>query len=275
MGARQPDSSYTTEGQLARLRREIEALEAELVEREAELADLNVELGAFRVAYDTRVGRKIEELERVEAQVGRCKERIGEVRMWGPDGPPMLKSGEPYVPVREQYRRTWETPDAPQPWPFEPPPDPLAEVEIKTLYRQLSRRFHPDLTREEGERAWRTEMMAAVNAAYAARSLTELRALALKPDYALPGRAGADVYRLDALRDKVAQIRRRLREVEHDIYELTHGSTMEMNLQVKLARQRGRDLLAEMEASVEADLERKRTELDFMIAQLRRLGIRL
>jgi len=273
MGARRYDSSYTTEEQLARLRQQIEELEGELVDREAELADLNVGLSAFRLEYDTRVGRKIEDLEEIEAQIARCKRRIGEYRQWGPGGPPRLRSGEPYVSVEEQYRRTWKEPAAPQPWPFAPPPNPVAEAQIKQLYRQLCRRFHPDLTRDKVERTWRTEMMAAVNAAYAVRSLPELRALAQKPAYVPPGGAGADEYRLDALRDQRRRIRRRLREMKQEIHHLTHGQAMDMSIQVKLARQRGRDLLAEMAADVEQDLERKRAELDFMMAQLRQLGI--
>ena len=60
-----------------------------------------------------------------------------------------------------------------------------------------------------------------------------------------------------------------------EIYELTHGSTMEMSLRVKLARQRGRDLLAEMVKDVEMDLDRKRIELDFLMVQLKQLGINL
>jgi predicted nucleic acid-binding Zn-ribbon protein len=275
MGSRRHGSSYTTEEQLARLRRQIEELSTELIDREAELADLNVELSAFRLEYDTRVGRKIEELEEIEAHIARCKRRINDYRQWGPGGPPSFRGGEQYVSVEEQYRRTWKEPEPPRFSPFTPPSNPVLEAQIKKLYRQLCRRFHPDLTRDEAERTWRTEMMSAVNAAYTARSLTELQALARKPDYVSPGKAGADEYRLDALRDKLRQIRRRIREVDLEIHNLTHGQTIEMSIQVRLARQRGRDLLAEMAADVEDDLERKRAELDFMKIQLRQLGITL
>jgi hypothetical protein len=46
-----------------------------------------------------------------------------------------------------------------------------------------------------------------------------------------------------------------------------------MNLDIKFAQQRGRDLLAEMATDVERDLARKRVELDFLRAQLKQLGI--
>ena len=57
------------------------------------------------------------------------------------------------------------------------------------------------------------------------------------------------------------------------MYDLTHDSLVEMSLQVKLASRDGQDLLAEMSADVEKDLERRRAELDFLRAQLRQLGI--
>jgi predicted nucleic acid-binding Zn-ribbon protein len=262
---------YTTEEQLARLRQQIEALETELIEREAELVDLRVELLAFRLEYDTRVGRTVAELEAIEAKIKRCQQQISQYRQWGPDGPPRTRSGKAYIPVEEQYRRAWRQPKEPPPPRPAEPLDAATEAQIKRLYRQLCRRFHPDLVQDPAERTWRTEMMTAVNTAYAARSLVELQALAEKPDRPTAAETGAD--RLAALRGKLGQIQRRLRQVEQEIRELTNSETLQMSLEVKLARWQGRDLLAEMAAGVEKDLARKRAELDFLEAQLKQLGI--
>jgi predicted nucleic acid-binding Zn-ribbon protein len=264
---------YTTEEQLAHLRQQIEAAETELSNREAELVDLRVELSAFRLEYDTRVGRKVAELEEVEAEIKRCQQRISQYRQWGPGGPPQTRTGAAYVPAEEQYRRTWQQPEEAS---FPPPAEPVdaaTEAQIKKLYRQLCRRFHPDLTQDAAERSWRTEMMAAVNAAYAARSLVELQALAQKPNRSPSAETGTDEQRLAALRDRLQQIQRRLREVEQEIRELTNSPTMQMNLDAKFAQRQGRDLLAEMAAYLKKDLTRKRAELDFLVAQLKQLGI--
>jgi predicted nucleic acid-binding Zn-ribbon protein len=268
-----PHSPYTTEEQLAHLRQQIEAAEAELANREADLVDLRVELSAFRLEYDTRVGRKVTELEEVEAEIQRCQQRISQYRQWGPGGPPKTRTGAAYVPAEEQYRRTWQQPEEPPSPPPAKPVDAATKAQIKKLYRQLCRRFHPDLTQDAAERAWRTEMMTAVNAAYAARSLVELQALTEKPDRSPSVETGTDEQRLAALRDRLQQIQRRLREVEQEIRELTNSPTMQMNLDIKFAQRQGRDLLAEMAADVEKDLARKRVELDFLMAQLKQLGI--
>jgi len=264
-------SPYTTEEQLAHLRQQTEAAEAELIDREAELVDLRVELLALRLEYDTRVGRRVAELEEVEAKIRRCRQLISQYRQWGPDGPPQTRSGEAYVPVEEQYRRTWQQPKEPSSQRPAEPIDAATEAQIKKLYRQLCRRFHPDLVQDAAERAWRTEMMTAINAAYAARSLVELQALVEKPDRSPAAETGAD--RLATLKDKLQQIQRRLREVKQEIRELTNSEMIQMSLDIKFAQRQGRDLLAEIAVDVEEELARKRVELDFLVAQLKQLGI--
>jgi chromosome segregation ATPase len=269
------DNARTIEEQLAALRAQIEAAEAELVDREAELAELRVEMHAFQLKYELTVGRKMEALQQLDAAIARCKKQISDYRQWGGQGRPRTADGQPFVSVEEQYRRTWQDPPPPEPW-FPPPPMPPAQSrDLKTLYRQLCRRFHPDLTQDAEERAWRTEMMAAVNAAYDAQSLTELQALAARPARPLGRDAGggSDRQRIEALQAKLRHIRGRIRAIEHEIYDLTHDSLVEMSLQVKLASSEGQDLLAEMAAEVEKNLERKQAELDFLQAQLRQFGI--
>ena len=64
----------------------------------------------------------------------------------------------------------WQQPRKPPPPPPAEPVDAATEAEIKTLYRKMCRRFHPDLSQDPTEQAWRTELMTAINAAYAARA---------------------------------------------------------------------------------------------------------
>ena len=115
--------------------------------------------------------------------------------------------------------------------------------------------------------------MTAINAAYAARSLVELRTLNEKPDRAPSATTSTDEQRLAALHDRLQQIQRRLRQVEQEFRELMNSPTMQMNLDIKLAQRQGRDLLAEMAIDIEKGLARKRAEMDFLMAQLKQLGI--
>jgi DNA repair exonuclease SbcCD ATPase subunit len=273
--SRQGDGALSLGQQLARLRRQIAAAEAALVEREAELAELRVEVASFELRYETLVGRKLAALKEVESSIAACRKQLQTARRWGTSGPPVGWDGEPYVPVDEQYRRTWRDPPPPGPSfisPAEAATQSAARQDLKGLYRQLCRRFHPDLTQDPAERVWRTEMMAAVNAAYAAGSRTELEALAMTPHRgAGPEPVGAG--RLEALQDRLTYLRRKLREVEGEIDALTHSPLMEMRLEVTLAARQGQDLLGEMAAEVERDLAHKQAELDDLRAQLRARGM--
>jgi len=271
----QGDGALSLGQQLARLRRQIAATEAALVEREADLAELRVEVASFELRYETYVGRKLAALKEVEASIAACQKQLQTFRRWGSDGPPVGWNGEAYVPVDEQYRRTWRDPALPGPS-FTPPAElatqSAAKQDLKVLYRQLCRRFHPDLTQDPAERAWRTEMMAAVNVAYAAQSRAELEALAATP-HRTAGRGAVDVGRLDVLQDRLTYLRRKLRQVEGEIDELTHSPMMEMRLEVTLAARQGQDLLGEMAEEVERDLARKQAELETLRAQLRAMGM--
>jgi hypothetical protein len=275
-GAGRKDAS--AEEQRYGIEQEIESVEALLIEREAELVDLRVELSAFRLEYDTRVGRQVEELEQVETELRRCQERVADYRLWGAKGAPGTRAGTPYVSVEEQFRRTWKEPEeAPAESPSwedaSRPLRPSAGTHIKALYRQLCRRFHPDLTQDPAERARRTQTMAAVNAAYAARDLAGLEALAEKAERSQWVETGTPEQRLAGLKEKLAQLQQRLQQVQNEIRELVDSPAAQMSLDVKLARRQGRDLLAEMAAQTAKELTRKRAELDFMLAQLRQLGI--
>lgn len=98
--------------------------------------------------------------------------------------------------------------------------------------------------------------MAAVNVAYAARSLVELLALERQGE-ALPIRGHAqgqtDSQLIEVLQAELTRIRRRLREIEQEKKAIPMRASVRLSLEVKLARRQGRDVLAEMAL----DLEKK------------------
>jgi curved DNA-binding protein CbpA len=149
-----------------------------------------------------------------------------------------------------------------------PPPSPTDETEIRRLYRQLARRFHPDLGADELDRARRTEKMAAINAAYAARSLAELVALA----QTLEVERSTFEVSVEALQAELERCQRRLREIERELRQIPHRPSVQLSIEVKLARRRGRDLLGELAAEMERKVARKTVERDMLKAQFDQLG---
>jgi chromosome segregation ATPase len=249
--------------ELDELRAAVERARTELIEAEARLADQLAAIHAFEFEFEARVGHLWDKLDALEAEVERYHDRIQMLR-------------HKYLSAERQYRRAWQAPPRSAPSPPPQPLGPIDEAHVKQLYRQLARRFHPDLVTGEGERAWRTEKMAAINAAYAARSLTELEALAQETDTYIhtgrtqPGQTEAQL--MQALQAELERCRRRLREIENELHGLPQRPSVKLSLEVKLARRQGQDLLAEMASDLEAKITRKRVERDMLKAQFDQLG---
>jgi chromosome segregation ATPase len=251
----------TPHKKLSRLRAAVEQTKTELIEKEAELADRLAEVNAFEFQFEARVGYLYDQLEALERDIERYMERLHRVRQ--------KQLGQAYLPVDEQYRRAWQRPTgAPPAPPPQQPPSPADETEIRRLYRQLARSFHPDLGVDELDRARRTKTMAAINNAYAARSLTELNVLAATLNVE---RSTFNVS-LEALQAELERCQRRLAQIERELRLLPQRPSVQLSLEVKLARRRGRDLLGELAAEVEKKVARKTVERDMLKAQFDQLG---
>jgi chromosome segregation ATPase len=259
----------TVSEQLTRLRSTLEQAQAELIQAEAQLADQLAEVNAFEFEFEARVGHLWDKLEALEAEIQQYEDRIQTMRN-------KQVFGYSYLSADRQYRRAWQAPPASAPTPPSQSLSPAGEAQIKQLYRQLARRFHPDLALDEADRAYRTEKMAAINDAYAARSLAELEALAEEPDLfirtgrAHPGQTEAQL--VQALQKALARCQRRMREIESQLHSLHLRPSVQLSLEVKLARRQGRDLLEEMATELEHKIARKTVERDMLKAQFDQLG---
>lgn len=249
--------------QVAALEAEVEQQQAELADLEAELLDLNRELAEFRRRYDRIVGPVSARLDAVKAAITEIEE---ERRRTWTDHPlgdynPLPSEWVPppdYVPVEEQYRQTWKVPpplDEPPDSPVSAAPKPKSgandrETAIKRLFRQLARRYHPDLTTDPVDRHYRNKLMARINEAYNARDLEALQALAAQPASVDPEEplAALRLKELHQIRDQLA---RRLSELRFQRSDLLASDLLRMTLDEKIARRRGIDLLTELAKQLE------------------------
>lgn len=260
----------TTQEQLTRLRLELEQAQNELFEAEADLADRMAEVYAFESAVEARLGPWLDKLAEVEKSLEHYKEqmeRLRNERQWGSSLPG----------VERQYKRMWDVPPPRAPKPPPEPPIPATEAQVKKLYRQLARRFHPDLATDEADRLYRTEQMAAINNAYAARSLVELLALEQhKETVSIRGRGQpsgqTDTQLIQALQAEMSRIRRRRLEIEQEKRAIPMRSSVRLSLEVKLAQRQGHDMLEEMVTDLEKKVGRKEVERDFLKSQFDQLG---
>jgi len=234
-----------------RLAAEIRQKREELAHIRAEVDDLQRELEAFALDYDRVVGS-------IEAQLDAVRQQIEVLQQAGlPNVDLRAMMGDDYESVEEQYRRAMDPNVKPR------RPSVFAQPDnLKTLYRKLARKYHPDTTTDPAEKARLTVIMAQINAAYREKNLEELQKFAEQPPSPPPA-PNAQAKPIAPL--NLVELNRQLDEeiawANSQRIRLLTGSLMILKIECKLARSRGRDLLQERAMRVRADLEAALAEL--------------
>jgi hypothetical protein len=250
----------------------------ELQDSQAELEELEKQMHLFEAVVDARLGSLLDQLIDLNAETASLNEeirRIREQRLFGgelmsyaegaprPARPPNLKDLPPLsLPQRDTLHAT--SSDATL--------APGVEIpDIKTLYRKLARRYHPDLARNDADRAQSNSQMAEINAAYYSGDLPALMSIAgMTIPYGVnltqpPIKANISP---NVQVTEAEQLEAKLREVRSQIARLGSLPLVKLSLEVKLARHQGRDLLHEMAAELRYKVARKTAERDYLQSQI-------
>ena len=240
-----------TDPELRALRAKISERQESVAELELELFDMRVSLEEFERQLEVRIRPLERELADLRAKLQESRHEAERRAQWGQDideAPDVIR----------QFERAW-TPGKSKPKP-KPSPKP-EQSELKTLYRELAKRFHPDLTTDPEEKAWREEKMAEVNAAYQSGNLSALLELQQQPERPpqrrtltreeLLAELAAEVLRLDGL----------IKKLTRDLDALASSSLAQLQLDVSMARQSGQDLLAQIARDLELEIARVKAEL--------------
>jgi hypothetical protein len=154
------------------LESQLEEARRNLLKAEGELAKEQAEVNAFRMHCRLKLDRWIEKLLALQIEKQSLLTRLELLRqaedlgISSDDGDDFWQDEVENLPNNDEEDLILPT-DVPR--------DKAAE---KRLYRQLARKFHPDLGSTALEVAYRTEMMAAVNQAYASDDVQGLYDLA-------------------------------------------------------------------------------------------------
>jgi DNA repair exonuclease SbcCD ATPase subunit len=153
--------------------------------------------------------------------------------------------------------------------PTSPPKPPLSEDQsdkLKTLYRKLARRFHPDFALDEADRAYRTSIMMAINAAYTAGDLDRLQELVSQPDPHRPDYSDQEL--AEALLREVAHCENRIAEIEKELGRLHRHPSAILKKRVDEAVLYGRDLLEELSIDMRENIAARMVQRDVLQAEI-------
>ncbi|MFI5057502.1 MAG: molecular chaperone DnaJ [Candidatus Acidiferrales bacterium] len=137
--------------------------------------------------------------------------------------------------------------------------------ELKSLYREVARRIHPDLAADDGDRARRQRFMARANRAYEEGNEAGLRAILEEyessPDTVVGEGIGAELVRVIR---KIAQVRRRLREIGEEMERVLGSELAQLKSRADEAIKQGRDLLEEMAESLRDEISSRKKQLSVL-----------
>jgi hypothetical protein len=240
-------------------REQLAAVRTTLAERESELAQIRAQLKTFEGRYVRQVGILYAELDEIEARIA---ER--EVDLY--DSESARRRAE------ETRQRAQETHDAAfgearEAEEFDPPPS------LKTLFREVAKRVHPDFARDDAEQKHFTLLMARANQAYS-RGDTEILQRLLDDHREINASIAGEGAAAELLR-----ITRQIQHAERDIATLDaeHQTLLaseiaQLHLDAEAAAREHRDLLTELSTNIREQIADAQRRFDLIDRQINAHG---
>jgi hypothetical protein len=235
-------------------REQLAAIRLTLAERESELVQFRAQLKLFENRYFREVGILYADLDDIEARIA---ER--EVALYDSDAA-RLRAKASRQRAQESHDAAFI--DAPQVVEFDAPPG------IKTLFRELAKRIHPDFARDAVEAKHLTLLMVRANQAYRRGDIEILQQLL------------DDQSEISGITDDgpIAEVRRITRKIQHaqrDIgildaerHTLLAGEVGRMYLEYETAAREDRDLLMELASSLREQITEAQRRFEFVDRQI-------
>jgi hypothetical protein len=237
-------------------RERLAAVRGMLAERESEMAQLRAQLKSFEGRYLRQVGVLYAELDALEARIaGR------EVDLY--DSEAARRRAEE---ARQQAKETHDAAfgDPHEAEEFDPPPS------LKTLFRDVAKRIHPDFARDDAEQKHFTLLMARANQAYSRGDFEALQRLLddhleIHTSMEAAG-AAAELVRLAR---QIQHAERDITALEAEQQTLLESEVAQLFLDAEAAAREHRDLLTELATSLReqvADAQRRFELIDRQIS---------
>ena len=238
---------------------ELEALRAKVAHRreylellELELSNTRKTLQEFTVAYNERLGGLEGELNRLEhlmearfeeEEAARKTMRGGKKGGWRFN----TGAGRPAQEKETDKKREEK--------------DPIFEQKIRELFRNLAKRFHPDLADGTKDKTEREEIMARINQAYSARDLHTLESLAKQVSGRDNGQAIGPEAMIARHKVELRHLEAMIFEVEHTIREIDLSPAMQLRNDLNFEKEAGRDFFADLESRLKERVQELREHL--------------
>ena len=240
-------------------REQLATVRTTLAERESELAQIRAQLRTFEGRYLRQVGILYAELDDLEARIA---ER--EVDLYDSDSA-RRRADETRQRAQETHDAAFG--DAHEAEEFDPPPS------LKTLFREVAKRIHPDFARDDDEQKHFTLLMARANQAYS-RGDTETLQRLLDDHHEINASIAGEGIAAELLR-----ITRQIQHAERDIatldaerHTILASELAQLHLDAETAAREHRDFLTELATSLRDQIDDARRRFELINRQISGLG---
>jgi hypothetical protein len=236
-------------------REELTSVRATLAERELELADLRTQLKTFEGRYLRQVGVLYADLDDWEARIA---ER--EVSLYDSDAAKHR--------AEEARKRADETHEAAYGEAYEAEEfEPSAD--LKSLFRDVAKRIHPDFAKDDAEQAHFTRLMARANAAYSRGDVDALQRILDDYHETSTSHQGESIAaELIRIARQIQNARRDIAVIEEELSVLPTNEIAQLKVDADAAQREGRDLLAELATNLREKIADAQRRYEFIDKQI-------
>src|SRR3990172_2632739 len=232
----------TEKSLLPKIQEELNTLRAKVAHRREYLKLLQFELFNTRAALQEFTDIYAARLGPLEAEYSRLEALMDEAIAFEESTPSVGENGQPH----KQNGHAGHSHSAKVPRKGKKT-TPEYEQKMRELFRNLAKRFHPDLVNDPKEKSRRQSIMARINAAYTARDLLALESLARHTEITTNGSGSDPSAELAHLRMELTDLEGMIFEVEHTIREIDLSPAMQLRSEYESDRNAGRDFFVELE----------------------------
>ncbi len=241
------------EAELATKKAKLEKASKLLAEKELGLEELKLTVTQFQHRYYSKVGKKYVELDELRAQIAEL--------IAGKD-PQDNELNQEAVEARTQAEKVAEEYEGVENDPQIDLLKPEKSEDAKKLYREIASIIHPDKTTDDKARNIRTGLMTELNGAYERGDITKMQNIFDKwhdsPEAVSGEGIAAELVRTIRA---IAQIKRRESEIKTEILKIKTSDIYVLMVKVHDADLAARDILEEMSASIDSEIQNARNEL--------------
>ena len=221
MTKRQIVPATASRDEVAQLENKLQEARLQLNRTEAELAEEQAAVNAFRMHCRLKLDELVDALQEMAVEKQSLLTRLE-----------LLRQAESYGVVYDDEEPFWQSEaflaeeEEDLLLPTDTPRDKAAE---KRLYRELARRFHPDMAETAVEQAYMTSIMAAVNNAYEKKDTQALYDLAGELDPSdLRELEGIEAIEIRRLRTQILKVQRLQRKSQQRLKMLRQENTAQL-----------------------------------------------